>query len=432
MKASQDNPRITSERFQQIDRILLEALERKPQARPAFLDQACGGDDSLRAEVESLIRAHDSGANVLDRSAAELLGTSPEPPPETDWVGRRIGPFRIERLIGTGGMGRVYEAIQDQPSRTVALKVLRHGMLSSSAAKRFEYESRILGNLNHSGIAQVYAAGTHIQNGEAIPYFAMEYISGARSLLDYAEAEGLSAEGRLSLFAKVCDAVQYGHQHGVIHRDLKPANILVDADGQAKIIDFGVARVTDSDIQITTLQTDVGQLIGTVSYMSPEQVSGDSRNIDTRSDVYSLGIVLYQLLTGELPFDLTGMPLASAIRMIGEVDPQRPSSLDRTLRGDMETILLKAMHKEPSYRYASASELAEDVLRFLAGQTILARPPTLGYQLRMLTRRHRTLVAMSSSSRLGTFSFGSCDKYFRKYASFSFTTNLRLFSFAML
>nr|AIE90232.1 serine/threonine protein kinase [uncultured marine thaumarchaeote AD1000_01_F04] len=405
MATSQDNPHITSERFQQIDRILLEALEHKAVQRGVFLDRACGGDASLRAEVESLIRAHDSGANVLDRPAADLLGTSAQALPETDWVGRHIGPFRIARLIGTGGMGHVYEAAQDQPSRTVALKVLRNRMVSGSAAKRFEYESRILASLRHPGIARVFATGTHPERGVPIPYFAMEYVPDARDLTEYARAEDLGLRERLILLAQVCDAVQHGHQRGVIHRDLKPANILVDADGQPKVIDFGVARVTDSDIQLTTLQTDVGQLIGTVSYMSPEQVAGDADHIDTRSDVYSLGVVGYELLTGRFPYDLKHKPIPEAGRVIREVEPTRMSRIDRVFRGDIETILTKALRKDPQQRYQSAAELRQDIQRYLKSEPITARPPTLVYQLRTLVARHKGISAMVVALLLGLTMF---------------------------
>ncbi|MHC4218807.1 MAG: serine/threonine-protein kinase, partial [Planctomycetota bacterium] len=212
----------------------------------------------------------------------------------------RIGHYRIKRVIGSGGMGTVYEAMQEHPRRAVALKVMKPGISSRSALRRFEYESQILARLRHPNIAQVYEAGTHDEVGGTVPYFVLEYIPNARSITEYARAKSLSTRRRLELFTKVCDAIQHGHRKGVIHRDLKPGNILVDSNGEPKVIDFGVARSTDSDLAITTLQTHVGQLIGTLQYMSPEQLEADPHAIDGRADVYSLGVVLYELLSDKL------------------------------------------------------------------------------------------------------------------------------------
>ncbi|MEK6700976.1 MAG: protein kinase, partial [Planctomycetota bacterium] len=304
----------------------------------------------------------------------------------------RIGRYSILRVLGEGGMGTVYEAEQDQPKRAVALKVIRSGSLSPQLLKRFEYESQVLGRLQHPGIAQVYEAGTmEDERGRPVPFFAMEFIRGV-ALTEYAASKNLGTRERLELVARICDAVYHAHQKGVIHRDLKPGNILVDESGQPKILDFGVARATDSDLHRTTMQTDIGQLIGTVPYMSPEQVGGDPDELDTRSDVYALGVVAYELLSGRLPYDLTRRVVHEAARIIREEEPTRLSSIDRALRGDVETIIAKSLEKDKVRRYQSAESLASDIRRYLKDEPIAARPASTWYQVRKFSRRHRTLV----------------------------------------
>ena len=290
-------------------------------------------------------------------------------------------------------MGTVYEALQDKPRRKVAVKVMRSGITSPKAARRFEYESQILGRLSHTGIAQVYEAGTYDDGSGGVPYFAMEYIAGAKTILEFVHDRDCSRLEILRLFCDVCDAVHHGHTKGIIHRDLKPGNVLVDREGHSRIIDFGVARATDSDMAVTTLQTDVGQLLGTVQYMSPEQCEADPDILDTRSDVYALGIMLYELLSGQLPYDLKTVPLFEAANIIREGTPSKLSTIDRGFRGDMETIVAKAIEKDRERRYQSALELKKDIERYLRGDPIEARPPSIAYQLRLLARRHRGLVA---------------------------------------
>jgi len=303
---------------------------------------------------------------------------------------RQIGEYVIRRVISSGGMGVVYEAMQDQPRRSVAMKVMRQGLASRSALRRFEFESQILGRLRHPCIAQVYDAGVHHEEGAPpVPFFVMEYIPAAKTLVDYAQMHRLGMRERLDLFSKVCEGVHHGHQKGVIHRDLKPGNVLVDSSGQPKIIDFGVARATDSDLAITTLQTDVGQLVGTLQYMSPEQIEADPNDLDVRSDVYSLGVVLYELLTGRLPYDVTNTPVVHATRIIREQSPARLSTIDHDLRGDVETISLKALQKDREARYQSALDLAQDIRRYLNNEPISARPPSLIYQIRVFARRNK-------------------------------------------
>ena len=296
-----------------------EALQRPPAERATFLDSACAGEPEVRARVERLLSMIADDPAFLE-----------EPPLTTDFgvedltnldrdddlTGKRLSHYDLRRVIATGGMGTVYEAVQEKPHRTVAVKVMKRGIASRSALRRFEYESQILARLRHPGIAQIYEAGMHKENGgSGVPYFAMEYIAGAKDVIEYCQAKDLRTRERLELFCKICDAIHHGHQKGSIHRDLKPANILIDSFGQPKIIDFGVARATDSDMAITTLQTDVGQLIGTVQYMSPEQIDADPHDIDTRSDVYALGVVLYKTVTDELPFGTMGLAAQHQFRL---------------------------------------------------------------------------------------------------------------------
>ncbi|MEM7229593.1 MAG: serine/threonine-protein kinase [Planctomycetota bacterium] len=338
---------------------------------------------------ESPVAPHDE----TTQAASTTYGADP-------LVGSRIGHFSIKSIIGSGGMGAVYLAVQENPHRKVALKVMKQGVASRSALRRFGFESQILARLRHPNIAQVYEAGTHDDGAGGVPFFAMEYIPNARSIVEFAHVKKLSARDRLQLFTRVCDAVHHGHLKGIIHRDLKPRNILVDSSGEPRIIDFGIARSTDSDLAVTTLQTDVGQLIGTFQYMSPEQCDADPDDLDTRSDVYALGVVLYELLTDALPYDLSRAAVYEAARMIREQMPARPSTINRTLRGDIETITLKAMEKDRDRRYRSAEALAEDIQRYLRAEPIRARPPSAAYRVSRFVHRHTALVVATTAIML--------------------------------
>jgi tetratricopeptide (TPR) repeat protein/tRNA A-37 threonylcarbamoyl transferase component Bud32 len=324
--------------------------------------------------------------------------SSPPSDAETRLVGETIGRYRLERVLFSGGMGTVFVARQERPRREVAIKILREGIASHEALRRFEIESQILAGLRHPGIAQVFEAGTWspTEGAVGVPYFAMEYVPDARSITDHARAEGLSIPERLRLFTQVCAAVEHGHDKGIIHRDLKPANILVDRAGTVKIIDFGVARATDSDVAHTTIETEVGQILGTMQYMSPEQCAGDPALLDARSDVYALGVVLFELLCEERPYEIAGLSILEAIGRIHEQSPTRPSKTVRALRGDVETIVLKALEKEPGMRYASARALSLDIGRYLEGRPIEAKRRSIAYVARKAIGRRPVLSTLAA------------------------------------
>jgi formylglycine-generating enzyme required for sulfatase activity len=362
-----------------------EARALRAELRAAYLDEACGEDRELRKEVEKLLAV---GTDAIGQTLS-AAPSSAEPPEIRS--GGRIGDYRLLRVIASGGMGTVWEAEQGTPHRRVALKVMRFGFSGPEDVSRFRYESEILGRLQHPGIAQVFEAGTHVAETE-VPYFVMEYIEGAKTILEYSRDLDLSVRKKLELLLLVCDAVQHGHQKGVIHRDLKPSNILVDSRGNPKIIDFGIARVAASDGTERTLRTQAGQILGTLQYMSPEQFGPDPGAVDTRSDVYALGVVLYELLAGRGPYDLSGKSIHEAARIVAE----EPASLDRAFAGDLEWIVLKAIDKDRDRRYASASELAADIQRHLADEPVQAGPPSRAYKVRKFVVRHRFGVGASA------------------------------------
>ncbi len=348
-------------------------------------------DHELHSETRPDIRSGEKAGGAPGLPAetkTTLLGTGPMP--------RKIGNYRTKRVLASGGMGTVYEAIQEKPRRTVALKLMKYGIASRSALRRFEYESQILARLRHPGIAQVYEAGTHRDDAGIVPYFAMEYIVGAKPITQYVKEKNLGTRQRMALFTQVCDAVHHGHQKGIIHRDLKPSNILVDTQGQVKIIDFGVARGTDSDMAVTTLQTDIGQLIGTLQYMSPEQCEADPNDIDTRSDVYALGVVFYEVLCDRLPYTVTRAAIHQASRIICEEQPTGLTASSKPLRGDIETIAFKALEKDRERRYASTLAMAEDIERYLKHEPIVARPPSVAYLFSKFVRRHWVPLAVAA------------------------------------
>jgi len=305
-----------------------------------------------------------------------------------------IEGYHITGRLGQGGMGSVWRAVQLGTRREVALKLLSAAaFVSDRARSRFDREVELTARLEHPNIARVYDSGVHY----SVYFYAMELVrwlgdQKAPTLTEYAKLMKLSARQRLELLAKVADAVHYAHQKGVIHRDLKPANVLVDESGQPKVLDFGVARLAASDNAITR-QTDAGQLVGTLAYMSPEQTLADPNELDTRADVYALGVIGYELLSGRLPFAPERLAVLEAVRVIREEEPDRLGTIHRSLRGDVETIIAKALAKEKERRYASAAELAADIRRYLNDEPVIARPPSARYQLAKFARRNRVLVA---------------------------------------
>ena len=317
--------------------------------------------------------------------------------------GTRIGPYELGRRLGSGGMGAVFEARQGSPRRTVALKVMQLGAASPEALRRFRYESELLARLQHPAIAQVYEAGTQRltagAGGLELPWYAMELVPGARNLLLYAADEGLDFERRLALFRRLCDAVQHGHQRGVLHRDLKPSNLLVSAGGEPKVIDFGVARPLEPDGPSARV-TRTGEVVGTLRYMSPEQLAGDPRAVDVRADVYALGAVLFELLAGRAPHELGDLPLHEAARVVGETPAPRPSSFAPGTAAELDWIVLKALEHDPERRYRSAAELSADLGRLLAHEPLAAGPPSAVYRLRKFVRRHKLAVGAASAVAL--------------------------------
>lgn len=377
-----------------------------PERRRRFLDESCGGDAALRARVEAMLGIAAVPESFLGRAVFDPptwqppTGAEPaadrltrEPAGSGDpLLGAVIGGVKLERLVGRGGMGRVYAGTQASTGGTAAVKVLMPHVVSDGMLKRFEQEARLLARLRHPGIAQIYTAGAHPAGGVTLPYFVMEYIAEARSITDHAESNRLDTIQRLELFRKACEAVAHGHEHGVIHRDLKPANILVDRFGQPKVIDFGVAKCTDADLTMTTLTAE-GGIVGTLRYMSPEQASGDQDAITVRSDVHALGVILYELLAGQMPFDFAhALPIGVA-QVIKTQDPKPLSSVSRAFRGDLDAITAKCLEKDRHHRYASAAELHAEIGRYLAGEPILTRPVGFVGGLMRLFRKHKTAAA---------------------------------------
>ena len=381
-----------TERSELVQRLFLAACRLQGAERAQFLDDQFlgaerGTDQALRTEVEELLRL-DAETPFL-REDDLLALRSPLAAPTT--LPEQIAGFRILGLLGSGGMGVVYRAQQEHPSRQVALKVLAPGLGDAAARARFELEAEALGRLQHPGIAQILQAGAYTSAAGQQPFLAMELID-CEALPDWVARAQPTTEARLQLLVEICAAVQHAHQKGIIHRDLKPGNVFVDRQGHAKVLDFGIARFVDDD-RNRTLQTQTGQVLGTLAYMSPEQANGQHDRIDVRTDVYAIGVIGYELLTGTLPIDVQGTPFSTALRRLIEEEPRPLGVHDRRLRGDLQTIFAMALRKEPERRYGSAQAFAEDLQRFLAHEPIRARPATTLYVVQRFARRHRGLVA---------------------------------------
>ncbi len=393
------------------ERIFRAALCYDPVERTAFIELAAGGETDLLEEVKMLLEGYAEAGGDL---AMPTLGDAPNA--RAAWAARRgeepgtvIGHFRLIRMIGQGGMGSVWEAEQIEPiRRRVALKVIKLGMDTREVVRRFERERSTLALMTHPCIAQVFEAGA---TPLGRPYFAMELVEG-ENIATHCTAKGLGLRERIELFLDVCAAVEHAHLKGVIHRDLKPSNILVSSAG-VRVIDFGVAKATQDDGGDGLLYTRQAQVLGTPAYMSPEQAASEGVDVDTRTDVYSLGVVLYQLLSGALPFDpkrLASTGISEMQRILREEEPPRPSTrLKRAgegsdelvrrieLHGDLDWIVMKAISKDRARRYRSAAALADDLRRFLDGEAVNAVPPTLGYRFGKFVRRNRMAVAAVSA-----------------------------------
>jgi eukaryotic-like serine/threonine-protein kinase len=431
---------IIQQRVREIFKACLSA--KSSHQRDCLLEQGCNGDVLLLQTVLRLLEAHDSNRTFLEEPFCQLdvAGNSrrsnmSECEPDAtvkcttadSVLGSQIGPYKLLEQIGEGGMGVVYVALQQQPiRRMVALKLIKPGMDSKQVIARFEAERQALAIMNHPNIAKVLDAGA-MENGS--PYFAMELVKGI-PITAYCDKHKLDLRQRLELFVKVCEAVQHAHQKGIIHRDLKPSNVLVELDDARaipKVIDFGIAKAMQQQLTENTVYTGIAQMIGTPMYMSPEQAHLNSMDVDTRSDVYALGVILYELLTGSTPFDrkkLKQVGFDEMRRIIREDEPDRPSlristlknerastladrrqidfrQVSAAIRNELDWIVMRALEKERTRRYSTAVALAEDINRFLRGEIIEACPPSWRYRFGKLARKHRAAIVAISFLFLG-------------------------------
>jgi eukaryotic-like serine/threonine-protein kinase len=386
----------------QAESIFLALADLDPAAREALLVARCGGDAGLRAEVDAMLAAFDIPDDFLDPEQVPTLDPDGIDGPLEP--GARLGDYLVLHALGSGGMGVVYAAQQDRPRRTVAIKVLHRSARRREVAKRFELEAELLGRLQHPGIAQVYAfhAGDRV-----IPaYLVMELVPGP-PITEFAQAHDLPYMARVALGARVCDAIHHAHERGIVHRDLKPANVLMSDDGQPKILDFGIARAAGLDLQLSTIQTLHGQLIGTLAYMSPEQLRGEA-DLDARSDVYSAGVLIYRLLSGRLPVDLGRVPFAEALRRALEDTPVPLGLTDADLRGPLEQIIGRAMAHDRERRYPTAAAFSADLRAFVEGRplSIAGAETRAGSALGRHARRNPRAISAVAAGVLALIAFG--------------------------
>lgn len=437
------------ERWQRVESLCYSALNQEKSARAAFLDEACVGDEALRRAVELLLAQHEKDDDflelpVMEVAAKVLAGDCQDDPfglaspatseetgaDPTSGVKISFGTYRLIEKLGEGGMGEVWLGEQSKPRRRVALKLIKVGMETREVIARFDSERQALALMDHPAIAKVFDAGS---TTEGRPYIVMEYVRGV-PITSYCDKHQLTTRQRMELFIQVCEGVQHAHQKAIIHRDLKPSNILVtEMDGKPmpKIIDFGLAKATLHRLTDASMYTRVGTLLGTLEYMSPEQADSASEDIDTRTDVYSLGVVLYQLLVGELPLDLKKLAYDEILRRLRDKDIPKPSSrivtqggdssitaknrgtdapsLARQLRGDPDAVVLKALERDRKRRYASPSELAADLGRYLRNEPVSARTPSAAYRTRKYIRRHRLAIAMAATAVLLLVGFATAE-----------------------
>ncbi len=406
-------------RQERLRRLFDQALDLSPPERTAFLGRECVGDADLQQRLLAMLAtaAGDGFLATPTGPASAAVTTAPL----QEGQGTRIGPYKLLQQIGEGGFGVVFLAEQEQPvARRVALKVVKLGMDTRQVVARFEQERQALALMDHPHIAKVFDAGATTSGR---PFFVMELVKGA-PIVEYCDREQLTIAERLALFEQVCRAVQHAHGKGIIHRDIKPSNILVatqDGRPHSKVIDFGIAKATSQKLTDKTLFTEHQQVIGTLQYMSPEQAAG-SLDLDTRTDVYSLGVLLYELLAGSTPFErrsLQGAMLSEVHRLIREVDPPRPSTriseshdtlasiaahrrilpkhLGTLVRGELDWIVMKALEKDRARRYETVDSLASDIVRHLAGEAVQAAPPSASYRLRKLVSRHRGVFSATAA-----------------------------------
>jgi len=400
-----------------------------PQRRASFLDQACGQNSALRERLTVLLGAGDRAKQFLANDPLDLDQATVSDPsvlpavPIAEGPGTRIGRYKLLQQIGEGGMGVVYMAEQEEPvRRRVALKIIKLGMDTKQVVARFEAERQALAMMDQPNIARVLDGGA-TETGR--PYFVMELVQGV-PITEFCDKNKLPARERMRLFVQVCQAIQSAHQKGIIHRDIKPSNVLVTlhhGEAMPKVIDFGIAKATNQRLTEKTLFTNYASMIGTPAYMSPEQAEMSSMDIDTRTDVYSLGVLLYELLTGSTPFPekrLRSLGYGEMQRVIVDEEPERPStrlstmaneqktvvaknrgeelaSLSKLLRGDLDWVVMRCLEKDRRRRYDTPNELVADIERHLKNEPVVARPPTLSYRFQKLVRRNKLAFAASAT-----------------------------------